>query len=159
MQLFSGQDKQILMTEKTYSDAVDFDVEDFLDDPEVANAMQDADDRFDLFAELKEARVAKKMTQQQVADAMKTTQSAVSDLENGHSDPQLSTVQRYARVVGSKFTFCLTKALEPDAREFVSYYDQTKNPNVNTFIVNTIIRFDSGFNGIYKKEKEPNVAA
>lgn len=33
---------------------------------------------------------------------METTQSAVSDLERGTADPQLSTLQRYARAVGAR---------------------------------------------------------
>lgn len=146
------------MTEKIFSDAVDFEVEEFLDDPEVVNAMQDADERFDIFAELQEARQAKRMTQKQVADAMGTTQSAISDLENGRSDPQLSTVQRYARVVGAKFTFCITKSLDSDAHRYVSWYDQTKAPRVGTPVLAQIVPINRSPVEIYKKEKRLHVA-
>jgi transcriptional regulator with XRE-family HTH domain len=40
------------------------------------------------------------ISQAEVASAMGTTQSAVSDLERGATDPRLSTLQRYARAVG-----------------------------------------------------------
>jgi predicted NBD/HSP70 family sugar kinase/transcriptional regulator with XRE-family HTH domain len=39
--------------------------------------------------------------QREVATAMGTTQSAVSDLEQGRVDPRLSTLQRYARAIGT----------------------------------------------------------
>jgi predicted NBD/HSP70 family sugar kinase/transcriptional regulator with XRE-family HTH domain len=39
------------------------------------------------------------LAQKAVAAAMGTTQSAVSDIENGRVDPRLSTLQRYARAV------------------------------------------------------------
>jgi transcriptional regulator with XRE-family HTH domain len=44
------------------------------------------------------------MSQKQVAQAMQTTQSAVSELEGGATDPRLSTLQRYARAVGAELT-------------------------------------------------------
>src|SRR6266536_2798022 len=51
--------------------------------------------------ELLEAMVAARgnLAQKAVAAAMGTTQSAVSDIENGRVDPRLSTLQRYARAV------------------------------------------------------------
>lgn len=42
-----------------------------------------------------------------VAAAMGTTQSAVSDIENGRVDPRLSTLQRYARAVGGRLEIAL----------------------------------------------------
>lgn len=45
-------------------------------------------------------RRATGLSQQQVADAMGTTQSAVSDLENGVTNPRLLTFVRYATAVG-----------------------------------------------------------
>lgn len=78
--------------------AVDF--EELLADPAVAQAAEDADVRYDLLDELVEMRRAAGLTQKQVAQAMETTQSAVSDFENGNTDPYMSTFQRYARAVG-----------------------------------------------------------
>jgi transcriptional regulator with XRE-family HTH domain len=42
------------------------------------------------------------ITQKQVAERMQTTQSAISDLENGLVDFHLSTLQRYARAVTAR---------------------------------------------------------
>ncbi|MFE1149165.1 helix-turn-helix domain-containing protein [Streptomyces albidoflavus] len=41
-----------------------------------------------------------RITQKQVARAMETSQSAVSDFERLGGDPRLSTIMRYARAVG-----------------------------------------------------------
>ena len=76
-----------------------------LKDPGFAGAFEDASARSTLVETLRQLRKASGQTQRQVADAMGTTQSAISDLERGESDPQLSTVQRYARAVGAKIRF------------------------------------------------------
>ncbi len=54
-----------------------------------------------------------KLSQKQVALAMGTTQSAVSDLESGRNEPQLRTLQRYARALGLRFDFALSDASVP----------------------------------------------
>lgn len=76
-----------------------------LEDPEFAGAFEDASARSALAEKLRQLRKASGQTQRQVADAMGTTQSAISDLDRGEADPQLSTVQRYARAVGAKIRF------------------------------------------------------
>lgn len=58
-----------------------------------------ASDRSELLNELVVIRKANGMTQEQVADAMQTTQSAVSDIESRANDPRLSTLQRYASAI------------------------------------------------------------
>ena len=56
------------------------------------------------------------LTQKIVASAMGTTQSAVSELECGVTDPYLSTLQRYARAVGTRLALGLEPiSLEDDA--------------------------------------------
>jgi DNA-binding XRE family transcriptional regulator len=81
-------------------DIVDFDA--FGADPELARAIQDAEHRSALRATLIAQRKAAGLKQKDVAVAMQTTQSAVSDFERGGTDPQLSTLQRYARAVGAR---------------------------------------------------------
>ncbi|WP_370645852.1 helix-turn-helix domain-containing protein [Corynebacterium sp. ACRQP] len=76
-----------------------------LEDPEFAGAFEDASARSALAERLRQIRKSSGQTQRQVASVMGTTQSAISDLERGESDPQLSTVQRYARAVGAKVHF------------------------------------------------------
>ena len=76
-----------------------------LEDPEFAGAFEDASARSALAERLRQIRKSSGQTQRQVASVMGTTQSAISDLERGESDPQLSTVQRYARAIGAKVQF------------------------------------------------------
>lgn len=55
-----------------------------------------------LVADLVTARVAAGMTQQEVADRMSSTKSAVSRLESGtRTRPTLTTIEKYARAVGA----------------------------------------------------------
>jgi predicted transcriptional regulator len=68
-------------------------------DPDFAGALFDATLRSSLLAALVAHRQAMKMRQIDVAKAMGTTQSAISELEAGGTDPYLSTLQRYARAV------------------------------------------------------------
>ena len=89
-----------------------------LEDPEFAGAFEDASARSALAEKLRQLRKASGQTQRQVADAMGTTQSAISDLDRGEADPQLSTVQRYARAVGAKIRFTVDSpdyATSPDS--------------------------------------------
>jgi transcriptional regulator with XRE-family HTH domain len=69
-------------------------------DPRLAGAIADAECRSDLLLFLINCRVGQRISQATVADAMDTTQSAVSELEGGGTDPRLSTLQRYARALG-----------------------------------------------------------
>jgi DNA-binding XRE family transcriptional regulator len=70
-------------------------------DPEFDAAYLDAQARSSLLAGCVRLRKAAGLTQAEVARAMGTTQSAVSDLEAGAADPRLGTLQRYARAVGA----------------------------------------------------------
>ena len=82
--------------------SVEFDFDELLEDPEIQAAMDDAEVRLSVTDSLRAGRKAAGLTQKDVANAMGTTQSAVSDLERGDTDPQLSTLQRYARATGGR---------------------------------------------------------
>jgi DNA-binding XRE family transcriptional regulator len=69
-------------------------------DPVFRGAYEDAAARSALLQALVEQRGERRVSQGEVAARMGTTQSAVSDLERGATDPRLSTLQRYARAVG-----------------------------------------------------------
>lgn len=73
-----------------------------LDDPETAAAVEDSNAFADLIDCLVGARKKLGLTQQQIAERMGTTQSAVSDFERIGGDPRNSTIQRYARAVGGR---------------------------------------------------------
>lgn len=88
------------VVEDVDQDVVDFD--ELANEPGFADALADAEDRAALRLTLIRARKASGLTQKDVARAMETTQSAVSDFERGGTDPHLSTLQRYARAVGAR---------------------------------------------------------
>ncbi|WP_407941512.1 helix-turn-helix domain-containing protein [Nocardioides okcheonensis] len=54
-----------------------------------------------LIRALREIRESKGMSQQDVADRMQVSQSAVAKIESGERDPRLSTIRRYAMAVGA----------------------------------------------------------
>ena len=66
---------------------------------DIRNNFDDAERRRELLRSLIACRKQLGLSQKEVAKKMGTTQSAVSDLEGGVSDPRLSTIQRYARSV------------------------------------------------------------
>jgi transcriptional regulator with XRE-family HTH domain len=90
------------------------DLAEFLDeeiaaDPTFALDLAEAAERHDLLVECVTARKRAGLSQTAVAREMNTTQSAVSEFEGG-TDPRLSTLQRYARAVGSSIEVRLRPA-------------------------------------------------
>jgi len=87
------------------------DLDDFLaeelQDPEFRGAYEDALARSALLRALVSRRGECRINQAKVAALMGTTQSAVSDLERGATDPRLSTLQRFARAVGCRLRLLL----------------------------------------------------
>lgn len=65
-------------------------------------AYDDANTRSKLLLLLQRIRRETGLTQSVLAELMGTTQSAVSDLEAGTTDPRLSTIQRYARALNAR---------------------------------------------------------
>jgi DNA-binding XRE family transcriptional regulator len=69
---------------------------------------------YDLVHELLAARARAGLTQEQVADCMGTTKSAVSRLEGvGKHSPSVSTLKKYARAVGCEVEIRLVPASGP----------------------------------------------
>ncbi|GAB04115.1 helix-turn-helix domain-containing protein [Gordonia amarae] len=65
----------------------------------LARLLADQDEA--LVDRLVQLRKDKRLSQQDVADAMGVTQSAVARIESGERDPRLSTLRRYAHAVGA----------------------------------------------------------
>ena len=65
------------------------------------------EEEFSLVAALIEARTRAGLTQEQVAQRMKTTQAVIARLEGGGSKPSTRTLERYAEATGTrlKITF------------------------------------------------------
>lgn len=70
-------------------------------DPEVIDAREDDASLAELMRRLNDIRAHHGLTQKAVADRMRTTQSAVSDLERTAGDPRIRTIQRYARALNA----------------------------------------------------------
>jgi transcriptional regulator with XRE-family HTH domain len=83
-------------------DDLDVFLEEELANPEFEAAFDDARNRSSLLRRMIARRKARKTSQATVAQRMETTQSAVSELETGGTDPRLSTMQRYARAIGCR---------------------------------------------------------
>lgn len=73
---------------------------DFARDPGAEAALEDVRELGRIVESLRAVRQVAGLKQKDVARAMGTVQSAVSDLERGRTDPQLLTLLRYARAVG-----------------------------------------------------------
>ena len=65
---------------------------------------------FSIIESLIRARTQAGMTQQQVAEKMRTSQSYVAKLESGDINPSMKALQRYAAATGSRLRISLEHA-------------------------------------------------
>ena len=72
------------------------------EDPEYRAAYDALEGEFALASAMIEARAAAGMTQQQVAEAMGTTQAVIARLESGQVMPSSRTLQRFAEATGTR---------------------------------------------------------
>lgn len=70
-------------------------------DPKYRKAYEELRPEFDLAKVMIEARLHAGLTQEQLADRMKTTQSAVARLEGGRSNPSAKTLEKFAQATGT----------------------------------------------------------
>lgn len=85
-----------------HDDLDDFVAESIATDSAFASAYERAGVRSGLLRAMVTWRKHTKRSQATVAKTMGTTQSAVSDLEGGGSDPRFSTLDRYASAIGCR---------------------------------------------------------
>lgn len=71
-------------------------------DPRVVEIEDDRADYRGLVESLVDQRRRAGLTQSQIAEHMETSQSVVSAFENAVTDARFSTVQRYARAIGTR---------------------------------------------------------
>ncbi|MDI6099416.1 helix-turn-helix transcriptional regulator [Actinoplanes sp. NEAU-A12] len=93
-----------------------------LSTPQGVAADYDVRARDGLVQALVRMRRRRGLTQGEAARRMSTTQSAVSELENGVTDARLSTLQRYSRVLGCSLELILR---EGATRHFTSWEERT----------------------------------
>lgn len=71
-------------------------------DPEYVAAYDALEEEFALASALIHARGEAHMTQEEVAEAMGTTQAVVARLESGRNMPSTRTLQRFAKATGTR---------------------------------------------------------
>ena len=71
-------------------------------DPAYREAYDDLDAEFSLARSLIDARLGAGLTQAQLAERMKTTQSVVARLECGRGNPSARTLKAFARSTGTR---------------------------------------------------------
>lgn len=89
-------------TRGAFDPELDDDLDALVDSAALRDALQDAELRSDLLDSLVARRHELGLKQKQVATEMETSQSTVSEFENGGADPYFSTLQRYARAVDAE---------------------------------------------------------
>ena len=72
--------------------------------PEFPNMVDAALKERRLLRELAAQRIEMGLSQKSVAEKIGTTQPALARLEHGEVDPKLSTLERYAEVLGKRIT-------------------------------------------------------
>ncbi|MGE0281414.1 MAG: helix-turn-helix domain-containing protein [Rhizobiaceae bacterium] len=70
--------------------------------PDFVREYEALEEEFALADALIRARSAAEMTQQDVAEAMGTTQAVIARLESGRNMPSTRTLQRFAKATGSQ---------------------------------------------------------
>ena len=71
---------------------------------------KDYEEQFETFklgVLLKQARVEAGLTQEQIADELRTTKSVISRMENHATDIRLSTLEKFAKAVGRRIHVAL----------------------------------------------------
>jgi len=122
-------------------------------------AEADADEVRRLISDFVLIRRRKKMSQKEIAQQMATTQSAISELEKGLNEPRISTLQRYARIIGCKLRLRLVVEpvvpyrdrsmhytrnvkpvpIKPSSRPHTSGLDRSESDSPTTYTVGNVV--------------------
>jgi predicted transcriptional regulator len=73
----------------------------WIKDPDYKTAFDGMEEEFALAKSLIAARSKAQLTQKDLAEKMKTSQSAIARLESGESNPSISLLKRYASATGT----------------------------------------------------------
>lgn len=71
-----------------------------MEDPEVREEYAKADAEYSVIEAMIRARTDAKLTQEEIAHRIGTTQSAIARLEGGRVSPSVATLRRYAEATG-----------------------------------------------------------
>jgi DNA-binding transcriptional regulator YiaG len=84
--------------------------------PGYQEAYDALEDEFAMLEELMKVRARAKLTQAEIAERMKTTQSAVARLESGAHRASLSSLRRYAEATGHRLRISFEPLSKPAIR-------------------------------------------
>lgn len=76
--------------------------EQWFKDPEFVKEYDALEEEFSLVEALIDARTKSNLTQQEIAERMGTSRTAVVRLESGKSNPSLNTLRRFADATGTR---------------------------------------------------------
>ena len=76
--------------------------EEWRTDPEYVQEYEALEEEFTLAEALIDARTKSNLTQQEIAERMGTSRTAVVRLEGGKSNPSLNTLRRFAEATGTR---------------------------------------------------------
>ena len=74
----------------------------WMQDPEFVKAYDALEEEFTLAAALIEARSQSSLTQEQIAERMGTSRTAVVRLESARGNPSVNTLRRFAKATGTR---------------------------------------------------------
>lgn len=75
-----------------------------LQDPEVKHAYEELELEYQVVSEVIRLRKTRKLTQQELAEKVGTTQSAIARLETGRANPTVEFLSRLAKALQTKIT-------------------------------------------------------
>jgi len=81
-----------------------------LSNPKVKAEYDKLGPQFELADELIHARTRAKLSQEEVAKRMGTTQSVVAKIESGRAKPSVRSLERYAAAIGARIVYQLLPA-------------------------------------------------
>lgn len=88
----------------------------WMSDPAYQAAYDALEEEFALVSSVIEARTRAKLTQEQLAKKMGTTQAVVARLESGRSMPSTRTLERFAKATGTKLRITFEPVKQGKAR-------------------------------------------
>jgi transcriptional regulator with XRE-family HTH domain len=89
----------------------------WMKDPEYRKEYEALEEEFALAHAMIEARAKAGLTQEELAERMQTSQSAIARLESGKGRPSTRTLQRFASATGTRLRFSFEPVKNPDSAQ------------------------------------------
>jgi transcriptional regulator with XRE-family HTH domain len=89
----------------------------WMKDPEYRKEYDALEEEFALAHAMIEARARAGLSQEELAQRMETSQSAIARLESGRTRPSTRTLERFAKATGTRLRFSFEPKLEHSAQQ------------------------------------------